>query len=204
MRRIGILTVLVALLVPAAASGRSAAYGVAIRAAIVNSDHSITIAWSLENANVLNSRIAVDSTTVRGGSDRATGFTTAPLSGGWHTITIEVREFFETSSPSGSGCEVSGSHWVCFRVWRSSTPVSVPYATERLCVVPRMVGLQLKIATTRIRDAGCSLDSVKRVHSKRPVGTVLGQRPKATTGQPTTGTAISLVVSGGRPARTHP
>ena len=195
--RIVILTVLVALVVPAAASGRNAAYGVAISAAIVNPDHSVTITWSLENANVLNSWLAVDTTTVRSASDRATGFRTAPLSRGSHMITIEVREFFETYSPRGSECRVSGGHWVCARSWRSSMRVSVPYVTEPPCVVPRTVGLQVKVAQARITAAGCSLDAVKRVHSKRPAGAVLRQQPKATIGQLQNGATISLVVSNG-------
>ncbi len=193
--RIVILTVLVALVVPAAASGRSAAYGVAIHAAIVNPDGSVTLTWSLEDANVFNSSITVDMTVVTSGSDRATGFRTAPLSRGWHTITVEVRELFEAYSPEGSGCVVSGGHYVCYRSWHSSTRVSVASPTEPPCVVPRIVGLQLKAAKARIRAASCSLDAVKRVRSKRRSGTVLHQQPKATTGELATGAAISLVVA---------
>ena len=107
-------------------------------------------------------------------------------------------QIFETYSPEGPGCEVSGGHWVCARNWRSSMRVSVPYVTEPPCVVPRLVGLQLKVAKARIRDAGCSLGAVKRVHSKQRAGTVLRQQPTATIGQLQDGAAISLVVSNGR------
>jgi PASTA domain len=197
-RRVLILTVLVLLAAPVAASGGSSAYGVAIRGATVNLDRSVTITWSLEYADVLNSSVAVDGAIVRSGSDRAITFTTGPLSGGWHTITIEAHEFFETYSPVGSLCQVSGGHYVCARSWRSSTSVSVPYVTRTYCVVPRVVGLQLKVAMAQIRDAKCSLGAIKRVHSKQRAGTVLRQQPTATRDQLETGAAISFVVSNGR------
>ena len=198
-RRLFILTVLAALVAPVAASGSNTAYGVAIRGATVNLDLSVTITWSLEYADVFNSSVAVDGAIVRSGSDRATAFRTAPLPGGWHTITIEAHEFFETYSPVGSSCQVSGGHFVCARSWRSSTSVSVPYVTRTYCVVPRVVGLQLKVAMARIRDARCSLGAVKRVHSKQRAGTVLRQRPMAKRDQLEKGAAISFVVSNGRP-----
>lgn len=198
-RRLCMLTVLVALAVPVAASGSGANYGVAIRSATVNRDRSITIEWSLENANVLNSWIAVDGYSVRSWSDRATRFTTGPLPGGWHTITIEVREMFETYAPrGGSSCEVSGGHWLCVQSWRNSTSVSVPYETKAYCVVPLVVGLQLSVAKAQIGDARCSLGAVKRVHSERRAGTVLVQRPKTKKRLPNS-TPISLVVSNGHP-----
>jgi hypothetical protein len=188
MRRIGALTALVALVVPAAASGGSSSYGVALRSAIVNSDHSITIMWSLESADVFNAWLAIDGTTVSGLRGRATYFRTAPVSAGGHTITIQANTFFETYSPQGQDCQVSGGHWLCSMTWRSSTSVTVPTATK--CPASRTVGLQLKVAMARIRDAGCSLETVKHVRSKRPAGTVLNQVQK--------GMAISLVVSNGR------
>src|SRR5262245_54148851 len=85
-----ILMVLVMLVVPVAAEGRSTAYGLTIRGATVNRDHSVTIDWALENANVSNASIAVDGYTVASWSfgDRSTSFRTRPLSGGWHTISI--------------------------------------------------------------------------------------------------------------------
>jgi hypothetical protein len=187
VKRIIILAALAALVVPASASARSASYGVAIRAAIVNPDRSVTIIWSFENANVYNAWVAVDGSTVRGGSDRATAFRTAPLSAGWHTIAIEAHEIFEAYSPLGQGCEASGGHWVCARIWHSSTSLIVQDGTQPRCAVPSLIGLPLKIAKARIKVAGCSLDSVKYVQSKRPAGTVLSQFRR--------GAAISLVVS---------
>ena len=204
MRRLLIFTALAALAVPVAASGRSAASGMSIRGARVNGDHSVTIAWQLEGANASTMSIAVDGAVVGAGSGGATIFTTRPLSEGSHTITIQMRAFFEAYSPSsGATCEVSGGHWLCVRNWLSSINVSVPVALASP-VVPAVVGLQLKVAKARIRDAGYSLGSIERLHSKRRAGTVLRQRPKATIGQLVRGATISLVVSSGRPrAVTH-
>jgi hypothetical protein len=166
---------------------------VALRGATVNRDHSVTIAWVLESASVSNDSITVDGLIVRSGSDRATTFTTRPLSGGWHTITVGVREFFETYAPSGSSCAVSGGHYVCARDWRTSTRVNVP--REASCVVPRVVGLQLSVAKARITSARCSMGTVVRVHSKLEAGTVLSQRPTKATQEFPDSTAIRLVVS---------
>ena len=202
-RRLSILTVLVALVVPVAASGRSAAYGVAIRGATVNRDHSVTIGWSLENANVFNSGIRVDGSLVRSGSDRAMWFTTAPLSGGSHMITIEAHEMFESyTARAGSLCQESGGHYVCVQSWRSSISVSVPSMTNTEYVVPLVVGLQFRVAKARIRDAGCSLGAVKRVDSNRRAGTVLTQQPKMSKRLPK-GAAIRLVVSNGHSPTKH-
>ena len=203
-RRLLIFTALVALAFPVAASGRSGADGLSIRGANVNGDHSVTITWQLEGANATSALIAVDRVVVGAGSGASRIFTTRPLSGGWHTITIQMRAIFEAySPPSGSTCEVSGGHWLCVRNWLSSINVSVPVALASP-VVPAVVGLQLKVAKARIRDAGYSLGSVKRVHSKRRAGTVLRQRPEASIGQLVRGATVSLVVSSGRPrAGTH-
>ena len=192
-RSIFCVAMLVALLAPTAAGARDSAYGVAIRGASVNRDHSVTIAWQLESANVFNQLLTVDGSVVRSGSDRAAIFTTRPLSAGSHTITIEVRELFETYTRSDSSCVVSGGHWVCARNWRDSMIVSVPYEMD--CVVPRVVGLQLAVAKARITKTECSIGAVRRVHSKRPAGTILSQRPAETGRRLPNDTAIHLVVS---------
>jgi len=182
-----------ALLAPTVAGARDSAYGVAIREASVNGDHSVTIAWELESLNVFNQSLAVDGSVVRSGSDRATILTTRPLSAGSHAITIEVRELFETYTRSDSSCVVSGGHWVCARNWRDSMTVSVPYAMD--CVVPRPVGLQLPVAKARITKTGCSIGAVQRIHSKRAAGIILSQRPAETGRRLPNDTAIRLVVS---------
>ncbi|HEX3291169.1 MAG TPA: PASTA domain-containing protein [Gaiella sp.] len=196
-RQIFGVAVLLALLAPNIAGARGSAYGVAIRGASVNGDHSVTIAWELESANVFNRSLAVDGSVVRSGSDRATIFTTKPLSGGSHTITIEARELFETYTSTDASCVVSGGHYVCARNWRSSMSVNVPYETD--CLVPRVVGFPIAVAKARITRAKCAIGTVKRVRSKRPAGTVLSQRPTETGRQLPDGTAIDLVVSVGAP-----
>lgn len=192
-RQLFILAVLAALIVPFAANAQRGAYGVEIRNATVNRDRSVTIAWALEGANVSNDSIVVDGATVRSASDGATTFTTRPLSGGWHTITINVREFFESYTPSDSSCLVSGGHYVCARNWRGSMRVNVPL--EARCVLPRVVGLQLAEAKARITNARCTMGALERVHSKRQAGTVLAQHPTKGKRQLPDATAIRLVVS---------
>jgi PASTA domain-containing protein len=192
-RQIFSIAMLVAFLAPTVAGARDNAYGVAIRGASVNGDRSVTIAWQLESANVFNHSLAVDGAVVRSGSDRATIFTTRPLPVGSHTITIEVRELFETYSGSGSSCVETGGHYVCARNWRSSMIVTVPYEMD--CVAPRVVGLQLAVAKARITKTECSIGAVRRIHSKRPAGTIVSQRPTVTGRQLPNGTAIRLVVS---------
>ena len=194
-RLIFVVVVLLALLTPVAVGAHGSAYGVAIRGATVNADHSVTIEWAFESANVFNRTLAVDRSVVRYASDRVTIFTTKPLSGGWHTITIEARELFETYTAVGSSCVVSGGHYVCARDWRSSRSVSVPY--DMNCVIPRVVGLQLPAAKARITITKCSLGAVTRVRSTRPAGTVLSQQPTKTGRQMADRTAIRLIVSSG-------
>lgn len=190
MRPVLVLSALIALVVPAVASGGETSYGVKLRSATVNPDNSITIVWVLESANVANDWLAIDGAVVRGARDRATSFRTRPITAGYHTITTQAHEFIETYSPQGQGCQASGGHWVCSMTWRSSMSVSVPSATKPTCAAPRTVGLQLKVATARIREGGCLLETVEHVWSKRPAGTVLKQVRE--------GMAISLVVSNGR------
>jgi hypothetical protein len=191
--RISSLAVLVALVLPAGAGAHHSAYGVAIRGASVNRDHSVTVAWEFESANVFNRTLAVDGSVVRIGSDRARIFTTKPLSGGSHTITIEARELFQSYTASDSSCVISGGHFVCARNWRSSMSVNVPY--ELSCVVPRVVGVPLASAKARITKAKCMIGAVRRVHSKRPAGTVVSQRPTETGRQLPNDYPIRLVVS---------
>ncbi len=195
-RPISCVAMLVALLAPTVAGARDSAYGVAIRGASVNGDHSVTIAWQLESANVFNQLLTVDGSVVRSGADRATIFTTRPLSVGSHTITVEVRELFETYTRTSSSCVESGGHYVCARNWRNSMIVSVPYEMD--CVVPRVVGLQLAVAKARITKTECSIGAVRRIHSKRAAGIILSQRPSETGRQLPNDTAIRLVVSIGR------
>ena len=152
---------------------------------------------AMKSANVdpsiLETVLTVDGSIVRIGPDRTTIFTTRPLSSGSHTVTIEVRELFETYTRTGSSCVESGGHYVCARNWRNSLIVSVSYEID--CVVPRVVGLQLAVAKARITRTECSIGAVQRIHSKRPAGTILSQRPAETGRRLPNDTAIRLVVS---------
>lgn len=195
-RKLFVVAVMVALILPASVSALRSAYGVAIQGATVNGDHSVTITWRFESANVFNNSVVVDGFVIRRGSDRATIFTTGPLSAGSHAITIAAREIFETYTGTGPSCMVSGGHYVCTRTWSGSIRVTVPYDT--VCVVPGVVGLRLADAKTRIGNARCSMGAIQRVHSKRPAGTVLAQRPTESRRQLSRATAIVLVVSIGQ------
>jgi hypothetical protein len=62
------------------------------------------------------------------------------------------------------------------------------------CVVPRVVGLPLRRARTRIAGAHCRTGRVTRRRGHRPPGTVLAQRPRPGT-RLRAGAAVSVTVS---------
>jgi Tol biopolymer transport system component len=66
------------------------------------------------------------------------------------------------------------------------------------CVVPKVVGLRLAAARKRITRANCRLGKVKRVHvsSKRKIGRVIAQSPRART-RHAAGTRVNLSVGRG-------
>src|SRR5262245_22034904 len=96
-----VAAVLVALILPVPVRAHRSAYGFAIQAATVNRDHYVTIIWRLESPSVFNHSVVVDGFVIRSGSDRATIFTTGPLSAGSHSVTIAARELFETYTATG-------------------------------------------------------------------------------------------------------
>jgi hypothetical protein len=65
------------------------------------------------------------------------------------------------------------------------------------CRVPRVVGMRLARAKTRIRRARCSVGRLQRIRSRRPPGRVVGQSPRAGASRPR-GTRVNLKVSRGR------
>ena len=192
------LTLLVALAAPVAVVGGTSAYGVSISYATVNPDRSVTIDWALENPSVSTASVMVDWHVVTSwtGRNQITRFRTAPLAAGWHTITVDAVEWFESYTRSGASCVSSGSHWVCNRSWRRSIAVQVPSATPAGCLVPDVVGLPVRDAKARITRAWCTVGAVTRVPAHRTAGTVLAQRPKPK-GRFRFGAPISLVVSDG-------
>jgi hypothetical protein len=169
----------------------------------VNADSSVTIEWALVKPDVSNVSVAVDCCVVHTwfGANRATTFTTAPLSAGWHTIAIQVlQRFWSNTYYDPTSCEESTQEsfrWVCSRTaWTAPMRVDVPSSRHVLCVVPAVAGLRLKDAKARITVARCSLGAVTRKDSGRPVGTVIGQRPKEST-RLAKGATVTLVVSNG-------
>ncbi|HEY2937796.1 MAG TPA: PASTA domain-containing protein, partial [Gaiellaceae bacterium] len=64
------------------------------------------------------------------------------------------------------------------------------------CRVPRVIGMRLAAARTRIRRANCRVGRVRRARSRR-VGRVLAQRPRAGVRRPR-GTRVNLVVGSRR------
>ena len=136
---------------------------------------------------VRNLSISVDGMTVKRwpNQNRDTAFRTQSLTGGRHEITVEVLETFWTNTNYGpTDCDISqreGFDWVCEWRWRDSRNVVVPgRQAQAACVVPRVVGLQLKDAEARITAANCSVGTVKRVESAGASGIVLAQQAQPT------------------------
>jgi PASTA domain/Divergent InlB B-repeat domain len=71
-------------------------------------------------------------------------------------------------------------------------PPPPPPPALRQCRVPRVIGLRLAKARTRIRRAHCSVGRVRRARSRR-VGRVISQSPRAGARRPR-GTRVKLVV----------
>jgi beta-lactam-binding protein with PASTA domain len=63
--------------------------------------------------------------------------------------------------------------------------------------VPRVIGLRLATAKTKIRHANCSVGTVKRAHSRVAAGRVVRQSPKAHRHLGARA-RVNLVVSSGR------
>jgi beta-lactam-binding protein with PASTA domain len=78
-----------------------------------------------------------------------------------------------------------------------TTGIAVPPAIDPIgCVVPRVIGLSLRAARTKLARAGCSSGRVVRVASRKRVGLVVAQRPAPRAVRPE-GTPVSLKVSRG-------
>ena len=74
----------------------------------------------------------------------------------------------------------------------SPPPTPPPTPLKRTCVVPKVVGLRLAVAKTRIGKAGCSVGQTRRARSKR-IGRVIGQSPRAGVRRPR-GAGVNLVI----------
>ena len=182
----------------------TASYAAYVFRMSVNADKSVTIEWTLEGTDVSNVSVAVDCCAVHTwlNTDRSARFTTDPLSVGRHTIAIQVLERYWTNTfYDPTSCAVSTNEsfrWVCLRkIWTTPMAVLVSASRDPSCIVPVLVGLQLKDAKARIARAHCSLGAVMRKTSTRPSTTVLEQRPRERM-RLANGATVTLVVSNGR------
>ena len=71
-------------------------------------------------------------------------------------------------------------------------PPPPPQPPKRACLVPKVLGLRLAAARTKIRKASCSVGQTRRVRSKR-MGRVIAQSPAAGVRRPR-GSSVRLVV----------
>src|SRR6266508_4157588 len=85
---------------------------------------------------------------------------------------------------------------VFLRDLTAGPPPPPPPPAPTRCRVPRVIGLRLAAARTRIRRANCRVGRVRRARSRR-VGRVLAQRPRAGVRRPR-GTRVNLVVGSRR------
>jgi dipeptidyl aminopeptidase/acylaminoacyl peptidase len=70
------------------------------------------------------------------------------------------------------------------------------YSWLTACIVPRLAGMKVQAARSRIRRASCSPGRVRFTASARPRGTVLHQQPQARA-ERRIGAKVSLIVSSG-------
>ncbi len=66
-----------------------------------------------------------------------------------------------------------------------------------VCRVPRVIGVRLRPAQTRIRRAGCRVGRIRRIHSARRRGVVISQAPRPASRR-VRGTRVHFTVSRGR------
>lgn len=114
--------------------------------------------------------------TVTGGSTTSTGSTSASTSASTSTATSTAGT---TTAPS------------------TSTGSTTPAPPQPHCRVPRVVGMQLTTARRSLARHHCVAGRVARRFSRKPLGRVLAQHPRAGTTLANRG-LVSLVVSRGR------
>jgi PASTA domain len=83
-----------------------------------------------------------------------------PAGPGWNVTAVEVQGVYAATA--------------------ATIPASTATATATArCRVPRVIGLRLGVAKTRIRRARCSVGRIRRVRSRRALrGRVVGQSPR--------------------------
>jgi hypothetical protein len=120
----------------------------------------------------------------------------------WHNRTVLSNQGAAWQNPGNgfeSGCLTWNRKPSCLptqaypdQVYRLNGTTPPPPPPPVRCRVPRVVGLQLGRAKTRIRRAHCRVGQIRRVRRGRP-GRVLSQRPRAGTIKPL-GFPVRLVV----------
>jgi len=86
------------------------------------------------------------------------------------------RYFVEDAGLTGANSDYIGIDDACTSAQMPPPPPPPPPPPAR-CGVPRVVGLALGRAKTKIRRAHCSVGAIRRVHSGRP-GRVIRQSPR--------------------------
>src|SRR6266511_3498651 len=103
---------------------------------------------------------------------------------------------FDSVAPNLVDGDTNGFSDVFLRDLTAGPPPAPPPPAPVRCRVPRVIGLRLAAARTRIRRANCRVGRVRRARSRR-VGRVLAQRPRAGVRRPR-GTRVNLVVGSRR------
>jgi Tol biopolymer transport system component len=103
---------------------------------------------------------------------------------------------FDSVAPNLVDGDTNGFSDVFLRDLTAGPPPPPPPPAPVRCRVPRVIGMRLAAARTRIRRANCRVGRVRRARSRR-VGRVLAQRPRAGVRRPR-GTRVNLVVGSRR------
>jgi beta-lactam-binding protein with PASTA domain len=92
--------------------------------------------------------------------------------------------------------------WLAYGRDQAPPPAKRVVVVTAKTTVPHVVGIKVQAARFQLREAKLGAIAIPRM-SKKPVGTVLGQKPAATK-RVTAGTVVTLVVSKGRPHLSMP
>jgi hypothetical protein len=102
-----------------------------------------------------------------------------------------AQQVFGSFSLLDSGCRTGTFSW---NAETTATPPPPPSPAPK-CHVPKLVGLRLATARTRVRKAHCAVGRIRYARSAtRPPGRVSSQRPRAGAVRPRN-TKVNLTVS---------
>ena len=108
------------------------------------------------------------------------------------TATATTTSATATTATATSATATSTSTSTTATATTATTATAAAPATTVRCRVPRVIGLRLGAAKTRIRRARCSVGRIRRARSRR-VGRVIGQSPRPGEVKPR-GFPVKLVV----------